>query len=99
MASVMLPEINQTELHCAKECKAQTDLLAAASTLASECEKPNTRRRYAFDAKLYACYFCEQPASPGTLCNVTTFKLDVKIRTCAADLQDDHLLTKLAGLT
>jgi len=33
----------------------------------------------------------------GTLCNVATFKLDTKIRTCAADLQDDHLLAKLAG--
>jgi predicted RNA-binding protein YlxR (DUF448 family) len=78
---------NQTELSRAKKRKAQSDLSDAASTSASECEKPNTRRRYAFDAKLYACYFCEEPASPGTLCNVATFELDSKIRTCAADPQ------------
>ena len=63
----MLPEYNQTELSRAKKRKAQTDLLAAASTLASECEKPNTHHRYAFDAKLYACYFCKQRASPRRL--------------------------------
>ena len=83
---------NQNELSRAQKRKTETD-----SSSASKCAKTNTRRRYAFDAKLYACYFCEEPSSPGTLCNVATFELDSKIRTCAADLQDDHLLAKLAG--
>ena len=39
---------NVTELSRAKKRKAQTDLLDTASTLASQCEKPNTRRGYAF---------------------------------------------------
>jgi len=79
---------NQTELSRAKKRKAESELSDVVGT------KPNTSRRYAFDAKLYACYFCEEPGSPGTLCNVATFELDSKIRTCAAELQDEQLLAK-----
>jgi len=63
---------NQTELSRAKKCKAESELSDVRGT------KPNTSRRYAYDAKLYACYFCEEPGSPGTLCKIATFELDIK---------------------
>ena len=54
-------------------------------------EKPLTRCKTPFDSKSYACYLCKEVAQPGTLCNVATFQLDTRIRSCAAELKDDKL--------
>ena len=58
-------------------------------------EKPLTHCKTLFDPKSYAHYFCEEVAQPGTLCNVATFQLETRIRSCAAELKDDKL-AKLA---
>ena len=43
------------------------------------------------------CFFCEQPASDALpLHKVSTFGLDSRVRQCAMNLQDQHLLAKLS---
>ena len=44
------------------------------------------------------CFFCDKPeSSGGSLCKVSTFGFDSKVRQCVLKLQDRQLLAKLSA--
>lgn len=57
----------------------------------SECSSENVLR-----ATEPTCFFCDLPAGPDKLHDVTTLNMDSKIKECALALSDHRLLAKLA---
>lgn len=57
--------------------------------------KKYTRRSTSHESTMDVCFFCEDVSASEQLREVTTFSLDTRVRKCAYDLQDQHLLAKL----